>query len=144
MSDFWAEKLGAQQRIQVPQQYVPSSRPWWDERPLPPQPQPQQTVSGQPQQYQAGEYAPRQARSAKQTQLCPECGSNSYLSVAAEGVSSSVVGPARAHCFGCGYPYIQAGSGGLGHTSKDSKATPSRQIHDGSSQVYTQVIAHIE
>lgn len=145
MSNFWAEKLGTNRPGNpAPQQYVPSSRPWWDERPLPPAQPPQAPQQYQQMPQQEAEYAPRQARSARQKQRCPECDSANYMAVAAEGVSSSLTGPARAHCWDCGYPYVQSGSGGLGHSSKDAKATPSRQIHDGSSQVIPGFITHIQ
>jgi hypothetical protein len=85
-ADWWAKQLGAQ-----PQQLV--GRP--DNTPMPPT---QQPLSRMPQPA----YVPpaSKAQSASQTQLCPECGGNNYMSVQ----------NAAPRCYDCGYPLTQAGS----------------------------------
>ena len=86
-ADWWAKQLGAQ-----PQQ--PVQRP--TNNPMPPSqlpmtpytpPQPQQPAS--------------KAKSAAQTQSCPECGSNNYMSPSAT---------VALRCYDCGYPINQSGS----------------------------------
>lgn len=83
-ADFWARKLG------VPPQARPADIP------LPPSQVPMTPYT-----------APRpvapasKAQSASQTDACPECGSNAYMSP-----SPSI---AR-RCFDCGYPTEQSGS----------------------------------
>lgn len=145
MSNFWANKLGVS-KTPAPNHkpYVPSARPWWDDRPLP-QPQAPQHPA-QPQQQRPVQPQPSVPQRPGMSDTCPNprCGSVNYITAIPEGVSSVMMGNARAHCFDCGYPYVQSGSGGLGHASKDANATPSRQIHDGSSQVVTEVIAHLK
>ena len=85
-SDWWAKKLGqptaspaARESIPMP----PSQQPMT--RYTPPAPQQPQT----------------KAMSARQTQLCPSCNGNNYMSVA----------NAAPRCYDCGYPLIQSGSG---------------------------------
>lgn len=140
MSNFWVDRLAANRPAPAPQQqYVPSSRPWWDTTPLPPA-QPQQAPQGQPQQYQQvpqqqGNYAPHQAKSLRFTDLCPECNSVNYM--------SPPNSKSRKRCLDCGYPIEQLGSSGIGTTSQ-GEATASPQIHDGSSQVVPGFFAHIE
>lgn len=86
-ADWWAKQLGTQP--QVPQQPRPANNP------LPPSQQPMarmpQTVSAPP---------TAKAQSANQTQPCPECGGNNYMSVQ----------NAAPRCYDCGYPLTQAGS----------------------------------
>lgn len=84
-SNWWANKLGpnmppipARQEMPMP----PSQRPMT--RFIPPQPQAPAT----------------KAQSAAQTDLCPTCGSDNYMSVAG----------AKARCYDCGYPLEQSGS----------------------------------
>jgi hypothetical protein len=85
-ADWWAKQLGAQ-----PQQ--PVGRP--DNTPMPPT---QQPLLRMPQPA----YVPpaSKAQSASQTQSCPECGGNNYMSVQ----------NAAPRCYDCGYPLTQAGS----------------------------------
>jgi len=85
MSDFWAKKLGMQpeQQRSAPMPPAPSQRPM-TQMPQPAQPAPS---------------APSNARSASQTQTCPDCGSDKYMSV--QG--------AKARCMDCGYPIEQSG-----------------------------------
>lgn len=85
-ADWWAKQLGAQ-----PQQ--PVGRP--DNTPMPPT---QQPLPRMPQPA----YVPpaSKAQSASQTQSCPECGGNNYMSVQ----------NAAPRCYDCGYPLTQAGS----------------------------------
>ena len=82
-ANWWANKLGAQ----------PQPRP--ADMPMPPSQQPMTP------------YAPQQpsaplskAQSASQTQICPNCSSNNYMSVA----------NAKLRCYDCGYPLEQSGS----------------------------------
>lgn len=144
MSDFWSNKL-ANVRPVPRQEPVSSHRPWWDDSP-PPQSaqQPAQPVQPQYQsQYQAqSQYQPPpQAKSAQHTERCPDCGSAEYFAPVAVGISV-MNGPSRARCFSCGYPLSQTGSNGI-QTHSGSGATPTRQIHDGSSQVNNTPFAHL-
>ena len=82
-----ANKLGqqpAQQQRPTNMPTPPSQQPMTPY--VPPQPQSHTAVS--------------KAQSANQTQLCPDCGSNNYMSVA----------NAAPRCYDCGYPLQQAGS----------------------------------
>ncbi|MDP9870437.1 MULTISPECIES: hypothetical protein [Streptosporangium] len=134
MSSFWERKLNPNARPQAPQTpaYAPqasASRPWWD--PTPPYPPtPQQPQSNPAAEVDPAPYvAPRQAQSAKLTETCPDvtCGSVNYM--APPGTS------ARKRCYDCGYPLVQAGSGGGGLPSgQGGPATPATQVHDGTSQ----------
>lgn len=87
-ADWWARQLGTQP--QAPQQ------PRQVNNPMPPSQQPM-TPYVAPQQQ-----APAQtkAQSASQTQSCPECGGNNYMSVQ----------QAAPRCYDCGYPISQSGS----------------------------------
>ncbi|WP_344585692.1 hypothetical protein [Nonomuraea roseoviolacea] len=64
------------------------------------------------------------------------------MSVVPEG-PSLMTGPARARCFDCGYPYVQSGSGSVG-IKGSGEVTASRQVHDGTSQVVSGFIAHLQ
>ncbi|WP_371590951.1 hypothetical protein [Streptomyces sp. NBC_00470] len=59
--------------------------------------------------------APTKARSARETDLCPGCGSGNYF------------GPAdsRKRCYDCGYPVEQSGYGAAAHAGEGQ---PARQI----------------
>jgi len=83
-ADFWARKLGVQ----------PQARP--ADIPMPPSQQPM-TPYTPPQQYQQ----PVKAQSANQSDMCPDCGSNSYMSPSPNIAK---------RCFDCGYPTEQSGS----------------------------------
>lgn len=86
-ADWWAKQLGGQPA-------APAARP--ADMPMPPSQQPM-TPYVPPQQQ-----APlSKAQSAKQTQTCPDCGSNNYMSPAQN------VG---LRCYDCGYPIQQSGS----------------------------------
>ncbi|CAB4166955.1 hypothetical protein UFOVP964_54 [uncultured Caudovirales phage] len=87
-ADWWAKQLGAQ-----PQ--APVQQPREVNMPTPPSQQPMSPIP-QP------AYVPpvSKALSASQTQSCPECGGNNYMSVQS----------AAPRCYDCGYPLTQAGS----------------------------------
>jgi hypothetical protein len=85
-ANWWADKLGQQ---------TPAQQPRPTNLPMPPSQQPMtQFVPQQPS-------APlSKAQSAAQTQSCPNCSSNNYMSVAG----------AKLRCYDCGYPLEQSGS----------------------------------
>jgi len=86
-ADWWAKQLGTQP--QVPQSRpvpVQPQQPQYNYPPIQQPPQAPQPVAG--------------ARSASQTDLCPDCGSDKYMSV--QG--------AKPRCMECGYPVEQSGS----------------------------------
>lgn len=85
-ADWWAKQLGAQPK---PIQDIP----------MPPSQQPM-TRYIPPQQSQQPQQPVTRAQSANQTQICPDCGSNNYMSVA----------NAAPRCYDCGYPLQQSGS----------------------------------
>ena len=86
-ANWWANKLG---------QAAPAQQPRPANNPMPPSQQPM-TPYTQPQQP-----APplSRAQSASQTQSCPNCSSNNYMSVSG----------AKLRCYDCGYPLEQSGS----------------------------------
>lgn len=86
-ADWWAKQLGAQ-----PQ--APVQRP--ANNPMPPTQQPMTPYV--PPQQQTQKTA---AQSAAQTQSCPECGGNNYMSP-----SQTIA----LRCYDCGYPISQSGS----------------------------------
>jgi hypothetical protein len=86
-ADWWAKQLGGQPA-------APQARP--ADMPMPPSQQPMAPyIPPQPQEPAS------KAQSAKQTQSCPDCGSNNYMSPAQN------VG---LRCYDCGYPIQQSGS----------------------------------
>lgn len=90
-ADWWASRLAGNTSNQG-QQFRPD--------PTPPMPASQLPMTPMPTLQQASTPAGR-AQSATQTQLCPECGSNNFMS------------PDRntaPRCFECGYPVNQSGS----------------------------------
>lgn len=90
-ADWWASRLAGNTSNQG-QQFRPD--------PTPPMPASQLPMTPMPTLQQASNPAGR-AQSATQTQLCPECGSNNFMS------------PDRntaPRCFECGYPVNQSGS----------------------------------
>lgn len=85
-ADWWSRKLNNNPQPIAPRQ-----------DPTPPMPMTQQPMAVMP------PFQPTQttkAQSANQSTLCPDCGSNSYMSVA----------NAAPRCFDCGYPLEQSGS----------------------------------
>jgi ribosomal protein L37E len=84
-SDWWAKQLGTQPQTPAPRPAAMPMPP--SQMPMAPMPQIQKPVT-------------TRAQSAAQTQTCPECGSNNYLSV--QG--------AKPRCIDCGYPVEQSGS----------------------------------
>jgi hypothetical protein len=86
-ANWWAKQLGTQ-----PQ--APAPRP--ANNPMPPSQQPMTPyVAPQPQ------VAATKAQSANQTQSCPECGGNNYMT------PQQNIAP---RCYDCGYPVGQSGS----------------------------------
>lgn len=86
-ANWWADKLNGNQG----QQFRPDPSP-----PMPPSQLPMMPMPTLQQPSPAG-----RAQSASQTQTCPECGSNNFMS------------PDRntaPRCFDCGYPVNQSGS----------------------------------
>ncbi|CAB4128465.1 hypothetical protein UFOVP223_128 [uncultured Caudovirales phage] len=92
-SDWWAKKLG--QQVQQP-----VGRP----DPTPGMPPSQQPMTQMP-SFQQSANPSEKAQSAKQTALCPDCGSTNYMAIQ----------NAAPRCYDCGYPIQQSGSrfGGL-------------------------------
>ena len=86
-ANWWANKLGQQ----------PAQQPRPADMPMPPSQQPMTPYI--PPQPQANPNVSK-AQSARQTQLCPDCGSNNYMSVV----------NAAPRCYDCGYPLLQSGS----------------------------------
>ena len=64
----------------------------------------------------------RKAKSAKQTERCPECDSGNYMAPNTGG---------RHRCFDCGYPVLQSTSGGGLPSEQGGAVSPSRQIDSG-------------
>ena len=85
-SDWWSKQLGGQPA-------APAARP--ANNPMPPSQQPM-TPYVPPQQPQQ-----RQLPSSSQTQHCPDCGGNNYM---------SPMPNIALRCYDCGYPIQQAGS----------------------------------
>ena len=84
-ADWWAKQLGGQ---------VPAQRP--ADIPMPPSQQPMtRYVPPQPQ------VPVTKAQSANQTQSCPNCGGNNYMSPSPQ---------IALRCYDCGYPLEQSGS----------------------------------
>lgn len=82
-ADWWAKQLNIQ------------AAPKPADIPMPPSQQPMARLPMQQPQVPV-----TKAQSANQTQSCPECGSNNYMSV----------NGATHRCYDCGYPLQQAGS----------------------------------
>jgi ribosomal protein S27AE len=99
MSNFWHKAVTggqpAPRRAQTP--YTP--------------PPVQGASVAQPQAAQA----PTKARSARETDLCPGCGSGNYFGTA----------DSRKRCYDCGYPVEQSGYGAAAHAGEGQ---PARQI----------------
>lgn len=123
-SNWWANKIGAP----VPNQ-VPSTPPY-----SPPQPQP--FNPGVPQS-PLPESQPRLPESAQTSSRCPGCGSGNYG-------KSAMAPEARARCYDCGYPVVQAGTGmnGVGN-SANGPAQPSRQVSTANNYNPQGIIGHI-
>lgn len=87
-ANWWANKLGAQQ---------PAAQPRPADIPMPPSQQPMTPYTAPQPQMNPNV---SKAQSANQTQTCPDCYSNNYMSVAG----------AAPRCYDCGYPLQQSGS----------------------------------
>lgn len=126
-SDWWAKQLGTN---------TPQSAPRVDNNPMPPSQQPMTP-------YRAPQQQPpsvSKAQSAAQTQPCPECGGNNYMSP-----SQTVA----LRCYDCGYPISQSGSrygaltgakiegaakGAIGNTTGGFNPMPQGYNSDGTKQ----------
>lgn len=89
-ADWWAQKLAGNPN--QGQQFRPD--------PTPPMPPSQIPMPAMP-TLQQGTNSAGRAQSAQQTQTCPECGSNNFMSPDARTAP---------RCFECGYPVNQSGS----------------------------------
>ena len=89
-ANWWAKQLGTQ-----PQQQAPAPRPV--NNPMPPSQQPMTPYI--PPQQQAP--SATTAQSAAQTNRCPECGGNNYMTPQPN---------IALRCYDCGYPISQSGS----------------------------------
>ncbi len=130
MTNFWQQRLAPQAQQPAPQPaQAPSNRPWWQPQPVTPQaqqpaPQPQQQALQQPQSGSVTpaegaslsealtqtEYTSTKAQSAKDTEACPNCGSQNYMR--ASGHPNSMK-----QCFECGsnprFEQMAAGTTGI-------------------------------
>ncbi len=97
--NWWADKLAGD---------APNPRPQV-------QPAPQPTA---PVQQQQPQQPAKQPQSAKETDLCPSCGSGNYMAA-----------PGRQYhrCYDCGYPLQQSGSG-IGSTSTEGPTKQAVQV----------------
>jgi hypothetical protein len=116
-SNWWANKVGAQQPPVAPQQAQPAARPY-----QPPT---------QPQNY------PPVQQQVPMGERCPGCGSGNYGGATPES---------RKRCYDCGYPIQQSGTGVgkgvVGGQPGGGPATPARQIASGGYNPQT-IIGHI-
>ena len=87
-ADWWAKQLNTQPAAQPPARPINNPMPS-SQQPMTPYQAPQQPAPPL-----------SKAQSASQTQLCPECGGNNYMSVQ----------NAAPRCYDCGYPISQSGS----------------------------------
>lgn len=120
-SNWWANKLGQQ----------PAQQPRPANVPMPPSQQPMTP-------YVPPQTAPvlSKAQSANQTQSCPNCSSNNYMSVSG----------AKLRCYDCGYPLEQSGSryGSL-TGAKVEGATKSARGNDATNNFNpTQIVGRID
>lgn len=75
------------------------------------------------------------ARSARETDRCPECLSGNYF---------SMTGTSYRRCYDCGYPIVQSGSGPtMPGGSSSGPSQPARQIEGGGYNP-SQVVGRIE
>lgn len=132
---FWANKLGVTPAVApAPPQAPTGPAPWWQT--ATPQAQ-QQTFA--PQQHQQQSYAPpmdpeaeavarasSRARSAKESEFCPECASGDYFRANPRSVK---------RCYECGYTDSgrtwQAGSGDLARTIQGTAEGVAKQLGAG-------------
>lgn len=129
MSSFWQQRLAPQQPAPQQPAEAPSNRPWWQPAPVPqqaqqpaPQPQQQPFQQAQPSSVTPAEgtslsealtqteYTSTKAQSAKDTEACPNCGSQNYMR--ASGSPNSMK-----QCFDCGqnprFEQMAAGTTGI-------------------------------
>ncbi len=113
-SDWWARKLGAapaQGQPAAPRPYTPQPPPSQQAPPryFPPPPQDPDEEQEEEGGLHRGdpESWSRASKAAKEEKgTCPECGSGNYFDATYKKKGSS-----NSHCFDCGYPIIQSGSG---------------------------------
>ena len=142
---FWANKLGAQPSTPaiepVQTQTAPPGAPWWQQPAYavaPPATPHYQQVQQQP------VTTPTQARSARHSATCPDCGSENYFSRRQDGNG-------LLQCYECGYNdrFTHSTHGaGLPGGQSSGPATPSKQVASGgaggtSNFSPSTIIAHI-
>lgn len=156
---FWADRLGVQQQQQqqpaAPAPQPTSTAPWWMPKPVVPQ-QPQQPATAPTQPVQQGSVAPQdgasfsemlaqdgyttdKAQSAKDTEQCPNCGSNNYMR--ASGQPNSMK-----QCFECGSNprFEQMASGITGvQTSGPVRSARVQNVGDPSFKPMGTIFQHI-
>lgn len=134
--NFWASKLGNKPAAPPPAAPPAStSAPWWAYPATPgqqPPGQPEQPVEA-PQELPP----PLKAKSARQTELCPECGSDAYFQP--DGHRN-----AAKRCFTCGYPVQHTTSGMSVATADNDVAIPTRQISTANNYNPTTIVGRIE
>lgn len=147
-SDWWARKLGngapaAPQQQPAARPWVPQPPPsqqgqpgWHPQQPQPPAqpqavpPQPQGEEEEAPEGLSGALRMPEGWRKAskaakRETGSCPECGSGNYFAATYADKGSN-----KSHCFDCGYPVIQSGSG-LPSDAGDATNVPHVSAHAG-------------
>lgn len=132
MSNFWASRLGVSQPAAPQQQPVsaPALVPWWANdyaqyvQPQTPQPQAQEpTAEPEPGGWGTIAGSMRKAKSAKLSDVCPECGSGNMFRP--EGSPNAML-----QCYECGYNprFSQTGGQGGMPSGESGPATPARQL----------------
>lgn len=152
MSDsWWAKKLGVQQvptqhrpgapvpqaippqhrpMAQVPQQYAPQGQVVQPPAPAQPLPGPDPENLSEALQVKTYNEVPMEAKAVRRhggAGGCPDCGSGNFF-------SSGTPGREHQHCYDCGYPIVQTGSGGGALGGKGIVATGG--THQAQSPVY--------
>jgi hypothetical protein len=149
VSDWWQKKLGQDRppalvpgipvhRTGTPQQpfQAPVQRPVAvPQQHYPGQQQDAETVDVATRLRQHIDYIPDRAIANKtETMTCPGCGSGNWYTGVSQGA------PVAGHCFDCGYPKVQAGSG-LGALAGSAASGPAQRApQTGSSGWHPQEI----
>lgn len=121
-ADWWAKNLGV--KPQQPQQSVPMPPSQQPMTPYtPPAPQPQVSAS--------------KAMSAKQTDMCPNCGSDNFMTHDPKF---------EKRCYDCGYPREQSGSrfGSLTGAKVEGSAKAARGNDVANNWNPTQIVGRID
>lgn len=132
--NFWANKLGHKPAT-PPSPAAPSASangPWWAYPATPGQQPP-----AQPEEPQQELPPPLKAKSARSTELCPECSSQNYFQP--EGHRN-----AGKRCFDCGWPVQHTTSGMSVATAENDVAIPARQISTANNYNPTTIVGRIE